>query len=78
MQVLNLAPWGNVLLQLPPVRISGAQGWACLGTSLGDQWLKEIINNQVGPPWKLRWHCTFCQHRLRARNHMRLLVQSRL
>lgn len=47
LQVLNLAPWGNVLLQLPPVRQSGVHGWSSLGTSLGDQWLKEIINNQV-------------------------------
>lgn len=47
LQVLNLAPWGNVLLQLPPVRLSGAHGWSSLGTSLGDQWLKEITTNQV-------------------------------
>ena len=46
-QVLNLAPWGNVLLQLPPVRLSGAHGWSALGTSLGDQWLKEITTNQA-------------------------------
>ena len=47
LQVLNLAPWDNVLLQLPPVRLSGAHGWSSLGTSLGDQWLKEITTNQV-------------------------------
>ena len=47
MQILNLAPWGNVLLQLPPVRLSGAHGWSSLGTSLGDQWLKEVTTNQA-------------------------------
>ena len=49
-QVLNLAPWGNVLLQLPPVRLS-AQGWSSLGAGLGEQWLREITTNQV-QPWK--------------------------
>ena len=47
-QVLNLAPWGNVLLQLPPVRLS-AQGWSSLGAGLGEQWLREITTNQVQP-----------------------------
>ena len=47
-QVLNLAPWGNVLLQLPPVRLS-AQGWSLLGAGLGEQWLREITTNQVQP-----------------------------
>ncbi|BDA50280.1 probable autophagy-related protein 2 at C-terminar half [Coccomyxa sp. Obi] len=46
-EVLNLAPWGNVLLQLPPLRLSGAHGWAALGTALGDHWLKDITTNQA-------------------------------
>ena len=46
-EVLNLAPWGNVLLQLPPLRLSGAHGWAALGAALGDHWLKDITTNQV-------------------------------
>ena len=41
-QVLNLAPWGNVLLQLPPLRLSGAHGWADLGAALGEHWLRDI------------------------------------
>lgn len=49
-EVLNLAPWGNVLLQLPPLRLSGAQGWAALGTAVGEHWLKDITTNQVRYP----------------------------
>lgn len=48
-EVLNLAPWGNVLLQLPPLRLSGAHGWAALGAALGDHWLKDITTHQVTP-----------------------------
>lgn len=46
-EVLNIAPWGNVLLQLPPLRLSGAHGWAALGAALGDHWLKDITTHQA-------------------------------
>jgi len=46
-QVLNLAPWGNVLLQLPPLRTHGAHGWAALGAAVGEHYLKDITTNQV-------------------------------
>jgi hypothetical protein len=53
-EVLNLAPWGSVLLQLPPLRLSGARGWAALGEAVGEHWLRDITTNQVkGPPLPL-------------------------
>ena len=47
-EVLNLAPWGGVLLQLPPHRAAGAHGWGALGASLGEHWLRDITTTQVG------------------------------
>ena len=58
-EVLNLAPWGNVLLQLPPLRLAGAHGWGMLGAALGEHWLRDITTTQarcrplVHPPMSL-------------------------
>jgi autophagy-related protein 2 len=52
-EVLNLAPWGNVLLQLRPLRLAGAHGWANLGAALGEHWLRDITSTQVCAPGAL-------------------------
>ena len=49
-EVLNLAPWGGVLLQLPPVRLSGVHGWPALGAAVGELWLRDIVGSQVPRP----------------------------
>ncbi len=46
-EVLNLAPWGSVLLQLPPVRLSGVHGWPALGAAVGEAWLRDVVGTQV-------------------------------
>ncbi|KAK9836947.1 hypothetical protein WJX81_001853 [Elliptochloris bilobata] len=46
-EVLNLAPWGGVLLQLPPVRLSGVHGWPALGAAVGELWLRDIVGSQA-------------------------------
>ena len=46
-EVLNLAPWGGVLLQLPPHRQRGAAGWGALCAALGEHWLRDITTTQV-------------------------------
>jgi len=49
-EVLNLAPWGGVLLQLPPARLSGVHGWPALGTAVGEHWLRDVVGTQARPP----------------------------
>ncbi len=46
-EVLNLAPWGSVLVQLPPVRLSGVHGWPALGAAVGEAWLRDVVGTQV-------------------------------
>ena len=49
-EVLNLAPWGGVLLQLPPARLSGVHGWPALGAAVGEHWLRDVVGTQARPP----------------------------
>ncbi len=49
-EVLNLAPWGGVLLQLPPARLSGVHGWPALGAAVGEHWLRDVVGTQARSP----------------------------
>lgn len=46
-EVLNLVPWGGVQLDLPHVKAAGLQGWAALGSAVGNAYLQDIASSQV-------------------------------
>ena len=46
-QVMNVAPWGEVVLTLPAVRLRGVHGWSAVAAAIGDVYLRDIISTQV-------------------------------
>ena len=46
-QLLNLAPWAEVVLELPRARLIGVSGAAAAGSAVADVFLKDILRWQV-------------------------------
>ena len=46
-ELLNLAPWANVELQLKALKLSGISGWSNLVSAIVNEWFKDISTNQV-------------------------------
>ena len=47
-EVLNVAGWSNVTVQLPAIRIAGLNGWDALGALVAQRYLSHIASSQVG------------------------------